>query len=133
MQAVLLDPDAQAAVVAIDFVACDPRKRHLCRHRALDRLLRQLRLGLECDMASNLGCLPAFAVLNPFAGGDTVPGPSMHAHADPVAIKVPQFSSKVAVNEILDSTSVLTWSATLCLSSRFFPFHFFKFHDLHYA
>ena len=65
---VLLEPDAQPAVVAIDLVAQHPGDRHPGREGTLDHALRQLRLGGERDGLRHGGRGAALPVVGPLLG-----------------------------------------------------------------
>ena len=65
---VLLEPDAQPAVVAIDLVAQHPGDRHPGREGTLDHALRQSRLGGELDVLRYGGRGAALPVVGPFLG-----------------------------------------------------------------
>jgi hypothetical protein len=65
---VLLQPEAQPAVVALDLVAQHPGDRHPGREGTLDHALRQSRLGGELDVLRDGGRGAALPVVSPFLG-----------------------------------------------------------------
>ena len=69
----LLKPDSQPSVAAVDGVAGDPPGRHPSRHGALEHGLGELGLGAEGELVGHAGLGAAGQVVGPAAGQVQLP------------------------------------------------------------